>query len=359
MRRASGSETERVMAGMARMNPGSNAGRSALVAPPTRPNRGKQKQGGPELLIAASDALDREKDAAWRVCDGVSDQNEINEAAEFVGSWGGAVFLSSGTFHDDGAILLPSYCELSAVARDGTYVLASGCNALEVADVATIRAISFQNADDSLGTAGIRAESAEDVQWITGIIEDCYFLNFEKQIHLLDGQWWIERNVMWNLLAGATPWGIYVDDPGGSPGLNNGENMILNNRMIRGHGIYLGGTSAHPHHLRGNRLGSASTETALEIAAGSHQNLITENDFDSGKVIVRGNRNRLALNHYGNEWTIEGDDNTLHDNDGRPALTIAATADFTRHWGNDWNAVTDNGTNTKKNLDGSANDWNF
>lgn len=93
--------------------------------------------GSRTLIVAANDETTEVKAAADYVCDGTSDQTEINAALAAVGSEtlskggnGGVVYLVGRRFNVDGPVLVPSQTTLAgAYGKQGTWIYQSGAYA--------------------------------------------------------------------------------------------------------------------------------------------------------------------------------------------------------------------------------------
>jgi len=78
------------------------------------------QHGTATLFVAASDATPNEKAVADRVCDGNSDEIDINLALQTLAGAGGSIALSSGTFHLDAPARLTGNVHLLGQGRDTT-----------------------------------------------------------------------------------------------------------------------------------------------------------------------------------------------------------------------------------------------
>lgn len=322
------------------------------------------------FIVAASDAHTNEKEQADIVCDGTDDQEQItaalDEAASAGAASGGSVLLSTGNFYLSDSIVQPFGTSLIGVDRDATLVHALDCHAITVTDVARIERMTFYNENDNSAVDGIRAEPTDDLLWLIGDIADCWFFGFGTDINLYVGQWQIDRCMFWNVQSGFTPWGIKIHNHPTSGIVNEGENYIRFCHFVRGNGIYIGDADPDQNLVLGCTWFGDSSDVSVQIDSGNNDNRVGYCNFDSGQVIIDGSDNRFSNNTGGVGgnptpvgWSVGGDRNVIHDTHGAGRLTIAATADSTRYWANDFGTIVDNGTNTKKNLDGSANDWNW
>ena len=77
-------------------------------------------QAGSALVVAASDSTDLEKAQADYRCDGAADQAEIQSALNALGSAGGTVTLTGGTFHLSGNLNIPGNVILEGQGPDAT-----------------------------------------------------------------------------------------------------------------------------------------------------------------------------------------------------------------------------------------------
>lgn len=105
--------------------------------------------GGPvaaTLVVAASNSSQRGKDLADYVCDGVSDQVEINNALAALGAVGGCVLLLEGTYIVDGPINVPSNATLAGQGW-GTII--------KIKDALNANINVVQNADQTNGNTRI------------------------------------------------------------------------------------------------------------------------------------------------------------------------------------------------------------
>lgn len=96
------------------------------------------------IIVAASNSKNRGR--ADYVCDGVSDQTEINSALTALGVVGGKVVLLEGTFNVTGAINVPSNCTLEGQGNGTVLQIPNAQNA-------TFNVI--QNSDRTNGNTGI------------------------------------------------------------------------------------------------------------------------------------------------------------------------------------------------------------
>ena len=81
------------------------------------------------LVVAAADSSWRGRESADYICDGVSDQAQINDALNWLvsdGRTGGKVILLEGTYVIDGHILMPSYTELEGQGPGTTIKIKDG-----------------------------------------------------------------------------------------------------------------------------------------------------------------------------------------------------------------------------------------
>ena len=74
------------------------------------------------VLVAASDSLEASKAQADYVCDGVADQIEIQRALNALGTRGGTVSLTEGTFHLSGDLNIPSDTVFEGQGPDATWL---------------------------------------------------------------------------------------------------------------------------------------------------------------------------------------------------------------------------------------------
>ena len=88
------------------------------------------------LFVAAANAPDSLKQIAHFVCDGTDDQTEINMALEMLGTVGGQVQLSAGTFQCSGSVQMRPRSVLVGQGR-ATALLAHGTWTGELSTVTT------------------------------------------------------------------------------------------------------------------------------------------------------------------------------------------------------------------------------
>lgn len=335
MRRAPETPTERALLGVGRMNPGAGGGRSALVTPPARTPGLNRKGVGREVFVAADDAMDQEKELAWRVCDGTSDQDELNEAHEYVWNRDGwaAVRLSSGHFATDDKVHVP---RANAMSGEGaaTRIESTATDALEVVAVADFFDFGVVNADpvgnpNFVGIRSIEDPDTPGVIWVTGRLDNVEIYDFDTMLRLEVSEWLVTRCLFWGAGLAATPWG--VKNVGGF-----GQSIFAFNRWVAAHGIY---DEIGKLEVIENIFGGSPRVAFQDTAAAGHS-VLTRNR-QVGPVEVAGDQNEISFNQA-------------------VALTTDVTADATHYFGNRSSSITaDNGTNTKINLDGSANDWNW
>lgn len=115
---------------MARLpNPGSDGGNWGSILNEyllvEHDSDGTLKYRNSSVFVAANNAPDVIKNSADYVCDGTSDQTEINQALASLGDVGGLVQLSAGTFNITGAIAMRRRTTLFGKGRS-TMLKASG-----------------------------------------------------------------------------------------------------------------------------------------------------------------------------------------------------------------------------------------
>ena len=79
-------------------------------------------QAGSALVVAAGDSSPQSKAQADYICDGSADQVEIQNALNALGSAGGTVTLTEGTFHLSGNLNIPSNVVFEGKGPDATWL---------------------------------------------------------------------------------------------------------------------------------------------------------------------------------------------------------------------------------------------
>ena len=79
-------------------------------------------QASSALVVAASDSPETSKTRADYICDGVADQIEIQRALNALGTRGGTVSLTEGTFHLSGDLNIPSNVIFEGQGPDATWL---------------------------------------------------------------------------------------------------------------------------------------------------------------------------------------------------------------------------------------------
>lgn len=329
------------------------------------PARGR----GATINVAAYNARPYEKEQADLRCDGVDDHEQITAALDMVNenvddNWTGTVLLSSGQFWLTAPIQMPGYTRLIGTSRDATEIRAQSCNGIEVDTVAEIAHLSLTNdGPTASNTDGIKSLADGNIVWWSGFIHDCWFYQFGTCINLYTGRWLIDRNMFWNYYPDLafTPWAVKSRNDGTYT--NFGRGMFRWNAMSDGHGVYLSGGSNQQWDIFGNDFDVGSQQEGVDGVAvqldqnGSDlQTRVYDNRLD-GEVLINARKNHFRGNQFGN-YTVDDDYNTLEAN-VEPDILINAAADNTRAFANQRASISDLGTNTKLNLDGSANDWNW
>ena len=79
-------------------------------------------QASSALVVAASDSPELSKAQADYTCDGIADQIEIQQALDALGTRGGTVSLTEGTFHLSGNLNIPSNVIFEGQGSDATWL---------------------------------------------------------------------------------------------------------------------------------------------------------------------------------------------------------------------------------------------
>lgn len=185
------------------------------------------------ILVAAANAPARQQAQANYVCDGNSDQVEINQALADLGAVGGQVLLSQGTFNCTGAVQM----------RRRTFLLGQG-------RATSLKAIGTWTAFDNLAQ-GALIEPLDDGIDKTTVAS-----------LTLDGNRW----------SGADIHGIYYNitrkdefDEGSDAAHRFTDIYIMETRQ---HGVYLKGAKMRANALTRVRVYNVGTEGATPVAHG-------------------------------------------------------------------------------------------
>ena len=113
------------------------------TAPTTKYVKVENYLAGPEIKVAASDASDNWKKHADYVCDGVADDVQIQAAITALGSSGGTLYLSPGTFYIAGKITILQI--ISIIGTLGTKLKATAVMDYVLGNETTISHLKISN----------------------------------------------------------------------------------------------------------------------------------------------------------------------------------------------------------------------
>lgn len=327
--------------------PGTMGGRLETAQPvPGRPSPSRQTTPGRghSLVIAASDATDAEKRGADIVCDGTDDDAQLNAALLAVGdgvtTFGGQVRCTSGVFVCADTLILPDWVCIVGQGIEATgFSFPDGVDGFEGGIASHLR--DFY-AYTEAGSLSIGIKSRDDA--FLGVIERVYFADFDTAIHLYYRRWLVSAC---HFYASAGGWAIKLDAAAtgtrvlvncGEPNLDFLYDDAVSGTLVVGNEAY----------------GAVGYQSGPSNTAGR----VVANEL-TGDVILDGASANVHDNGC-NDVTANGDHNSIQANDISGAVVIAATADSTLLVMNRIaGSITDSGTNTKRNLDGTAADWNL
>lgn len=384
MRHAPPTPQQRALDAVGRMNPGSGNGRTALPSPVTLPAPPAERSSGRGLFIASQYGPPAEKAQAWRVANGVDDQDVVNEAMQIVKAdptFGGLVLLGSGSFNISDRITVLPACTLRGMGPMTTQVLCTS----GVADYAAVGiSCGYFALVTDLTLAGdgdvthnpVGIESAGDLgdplnpyfePW--SIVERCWVHAFGVGIRSSSPFWRILNNLVDECSDVAiqlleTAYFLGSDFPYGAQ--VRGNDLHLNRRAVQ--------TDQHGQIIEGNRI-EASAGTAgitsdygILLTGGSRQQVRGNLFFNSATgadIDVISDLALIESNTCGKIHVQSGTRNNVRGNmpnfaAGALAIDLSAGAAGTVVILNELNggAITDAGSGTARNLDGSANDWN-
>jgi len=142
----------------------------------------------PTVLVAASNA--KTTSGADYVCDGVDDQNEINEAIASLGATGGIVRLSEGTFYITSSINLSSNVTIEGAGAGTELMIPDALNVdlsmFTASDSTKIRITNLQANVNSSGNTGY--QTFFDISNSKNIlVKNCFVNDFDFAFNLRGG----------------------------------------------------------------------------------------------------------------------------------------------------------------------------
>lgn len=312
---------------------GTVGGRLEQAQPvPASPPRGRQFQGGRghAITVAAWNATDAEKRGATIVCDGEDDDVQILEACSSLGDLnGGDVKLSSGEFVCANPILIPDYVELVGAGRFATILHFDDTDGVGFdGEAAAVRHLGIIGTNASRGVY----HSASGLAYYTRV-ED-----------------------------------VQITSDAVGPSLDLTEQTIVtgcdafDGRIAIGDEVcFISGCSCSFLDARGysSVTGCIIYNTLTFFSAGNVAvaNLIANVVFDGAS-----SDNMLHSNQCGNLIEIDGDRNEVKNNTSPPvvplAINILAGSNDALVVFNENASLSDLGSGTRLNYDGSADNWN-
>lgn len=348
------------------VTPGLLGGRTEQAAPtPARPRRSDDPRAGrsQSFYVASVNATLREKRDADSICDGVDDDVQINAALDAVanGPYAGGVQLSSGDFTVTSPIIVPPWTTLFGMSKACSDIYVDGCDAIIAGGSAEIFDLGLYGdgttkaivADTSLYNSGFNP-------W--GRVHDCNIWNWATGIETKSPFWAISDIFFTNFAVGAWP----IDLPASASTWSGYNTRIIRNEFHSSQAIRADGGQ---NLIIGNRLsGTTGRAYGILLRVGvtgvNHTSLVAQNyifGYATSAIRAESNNDKIKGNVV-DRIEVAGDGVQLVSNDspgaGGSTISIEATANATRLALNSGYTITDLGTGTVRNFDGSATDWN-
>lgn len=332
--------------------PGTLGGRLEQAQPVVPvPSRGRQVTPGRghSVMLAASDATDKEKRGADIVCDGVDDQVQVLAASLLLAGNGGKLALSSGTFNFTDSVLVDKFVTIAGMGPAATFILCDACNAFRLRQYSELRDLYLLG--DGTHT-GVDTISSSVEQWMT--IQNINIDSFALGVVLNGGY----ARVLDNVISFCATVAVKAAQNAGSA---DGEfALICRNRMIACPGVLIDAQGCGVY----ENFGFADVGgNGIEVTANGADSNVHDNDMSGYAIdyLISANRCSVHDNRVDSLLRVGGDFCSIQANMMPGAtLDILAAADKTIAVMNDirGGTLTNGGTNTKLNLDGSANNWN-
>jgi len=253
-------------------------------------------------LVAASDSDSDAKNRADYVCDGTSDETEINNALNALPSAGGVVRLAEGTYTIDGAITIPASNVALVGSGSGTVIRVA--NNLNPALLYMVRASGRNNVlVTNIQLDGNKANNA------TGTIYGIYFDSATTNSRVVDC--WVHDMTKDGVLLSSSDNNIVADNhsyDNDQMGINlasSDSNIVVNNIVksnlsgIRLHTCEnntVKGNTCHSNDRYGICLESADSHNSIDgnMVVGNSQE--ADNTYDGIFVDSSSNYNNLVGN---------------------------------------------------------------
>lgn len=383
-------------------------------APAQQPSPGR----GATVVVSTIWASDKEQRNADIVCDGVDDHVQIAAACDYCDSAGGGVVQLLGPYFVIGAtVTVHQWVNLQGTGIEATYLeVADGITgfsleqASRLSDVWLVGLGTTPCGEDAVnGSSGsaVTAGTFDDAQILrvrieafvngiyrcgAGVIADCVIADCDNGIHG-DASYGLARvrsNQLYDCVTA-----IFSADAGRPEILDNyilgctdgidvgcDESIVARNHIEgydSGYGVRVRNTAPWSivtgNHVRDALIGYSFEgqqchgigNSALGISQHGAQLSGNESQFCEGRIIsaaTTGTNLYDGINVTGDRCVVTNNMLDLSNNNPRAGVRVEAAADKTRVALNRVNIagagviLSDAGTNTRKNFDGSANDWN-
>ena len=242
--------------------------------------RGTSSAQSATLVVAASNSSAKAKAAADYVCDGTSDQTEINRAISALPATGGKIILLEGTYNLSGTVTVNKAKVMLEGAGMGATVL----------QMTTTHGMNISADDCTICNITIKCPNETPLVGRAG--------------YLIDG----ERCVLNNVEASGFAYGIS----------NGGTNMMVSSSHFHdnGSGIYVGGTKA-------NIWDSLFENNEVGVSLDGHFNLVANNRIiDNDRGIHISNYSKAHHNKFCGNYIIRGTGQTSDYSDSQYTIYI-------------------------------------
>ena len=239
------------------------------------------------VVVAASDSSIRGKAGADYVCDGTSDETEINNAVNNLSSVGGKVLLLEGTYTIDGPINLKSNVDLEGQGKSTTIDLLTGFsnNIKMISITGNVQDINIKNLKISgegknIGQDGIYLTTA------TGEVKDINLKNVEV------------KDVYQGITYGGNTVGGLVTNiktENCTAGIITTDDLIVNSSKFQNCnvGVYISGSN----NLFSGNIIQYNSSWGVHIQKGSAENNITENNIIGNYILLTGDSVDISSNN--------------------------------------------------------------